>query len=80
MCWFGKGYIVWDKFVSIDFIWSGKGMVCVYFELMDECVDEIKCLIVNGDKYLFEWDIDIFDEDGELVVWVYKVLYVCKKW
>ena len=75
----GKGYIVWDKSASIDFIRPGKGTVRAHFELTDERVDEIKRLTANGDKHLPEWDIDILDEDGELVARVHKVLYVRKK-
>ena len=75
----GKGYIVWDKSASIDFIRPGKGTVRAHFELTDERVEEIKRLTANGDKHLPEWDIDILDEDGELVARVHKVLYVRKK-
>jgi len=75
----GKGYIVWDKSASIDFIRPGKGTVRAHFELTDERIDEIKSLTANGDKHLPEWDIDILDENGELVARVHKVLYVRKK-
>jgi len=75
----GKGYIVWDKSASIDFIRPGKGTVHAHFELTDERVEEIRRMTAEGDKYLPEWDIDILDESGELVARVHKVLYVRKK-
>ena len=75
----GKGYIVWDKSASIDFIRPGKGTVRAHFELTDERVEEIRRMTAEGDKYLPEWDIDILDESGELVARVHKVLYVRKK-
>ncbi|WP_372982054.1 DUF4442 domain-containing protein [Marinobacter sediminum] len=75
----GKGYIVWDKSASIDFIRPGKGTVRAHFELTDERVEEIRRMTAGGDKYLPEWDIDILDESGELVARVHKVLYVRKK-
>ncbi len=75
----GKGYIVWDKSASIDFIRPGKGTVHAHFELTDERVEEIRRMTAGGDKYLPEWDIDILDESGELVARVHKVLYVRKK-
>jgi hypothetical protein len=33
----------------------------------------------GGDKMLPQWDVNIFDEEGELVARVNKVLYVRKK-
>ncbi|WP_203301449.1 DUF4442 domain-containing protein [Marinobacter sediminum] len=75
----GKGYIVWDKSASIDFIRPGKGTVRAHFELTVERVEEIRRMTAGGDKYLPEWDIDILDESGELVARVHKVLYVRKK-
>ena len=75
----GKGYIVWDKSASIDFIRPGKGTVRAHFELTDERVEEIKRRTADGDKYLPEWEVDVLDESGELVARVHKTLYVRKK-
>lgn len=72
----GPEYIVWDKSAQIDFIRPGKGRVVAHFELTDERLDEIRAATAGGEKMLPAWDVDVYDEQGELVARVHKTLYV----
>ncbi len=75
----GKGYVVWDKSASIEFLRPGRGTVTAHFDLTDERLEEIRQATAGGEKYLPTWNVDIIGEDGEMVARVHKVLYVRKK-
>ena len=75
----GKGYIVWDKSSSIDFIKPGKGKVYATFIITDEMIAEIRSKTVNGEKYLPDFKVDIIDNKGDIIAKVHKILYIRRK-
>ncbi|MCX7552557.1 DUF4442 domain-containing protein [Marinicella sp. S1101] len=75
----GKGYIVWDKAASIDFIKPGRGKVTATMQISSAMLDEIKQATADGEKYLPEYEVVIYDEQGEVVARVMKTLYIRKK-
>ncbi len=75
----GKDYVVWDKAAHIDFIKPGTGTVRSTMKVTDEMLNEIKSATANGDKFLPEYPVEIFDESGDLVATAVKTLYIRKK-
>jgi acyl-coenzyme A thioesterase PaaI-like protein len=66
----GRGYVVWDKAGSIEYIKPGKGIT-------DVMVEEVRAFTPNdGDKYLPTWSVDITDNSGDVVARVSKTLYI----
>ncbi|MGY3802994.1 DUF4442 domain-containing protein [Pigmentibacter ruber] len=74
----GTNYIIWDKSAKIEFIKPAKGKVKAHFEFTKDEIDEIKYNCDLKKKYIFNKEIFIFDEVGELVTKVEKTLYVKK--
>lgn len=75
----GKGYVVWDKAASIDFVKPGRGKVTATMQVTKEMLEEIKQATANGEKYLPEYEVVIYDEQSEVVAQVMKTLYIRKK-
>lgn len=75
----GRGYFVWDKKATIDFISPGRGTVTAKFRLTAERLAEVRAATEHGEKYLPEFWIDIVDAEQKLVARVHKVLYVKRK-
>ena len=75
----GEDYIVWDKSAEIDFIKPGKGKVHAVMRISDDVLSEIKEKTANGEKYLPEFNINIYDENNNIVSKITKILYIRKK-
>ncbi len=75
----GKGYVVWDKSASIDFIKPGKGTLTATMTLDQQALAEIKAATATGEKYLPEYVVEIFDQQGEVVARANKTLYIRRK-
>jgi acyl-coenzyme A thioesterase PaaI-like protein len=75
----GKGYIVWDKAATIQFLRPGRGTVTATFEMPRDRVDEIRRLADSGGKIEPTFVVDVVDEKNEVVAHVEKLLYVRKK-
>lgn len=75
----GKGYIVWDKFATIDFVKPGQGVVTAQFVIEDELLEEIIQKTAGGQKYLPEIPVNVVDQDDAVVCKVTKTIYVRKK-
>jgi acyl-coenzyme A thioesterase PaaI-like protein len=75
----GKGYIVWDKAATIQFLRPGRGTVTATFEMPRDRVDEIRRLADSGGKIEPTFVVDVVDEKKEVVAHVEKLLYVRKK-
>lgn len=75
----GRDYYLWDKKADIDFISPGRGMVTAKFILTEEKIEEIRAATANGEKYLPEFIVEIFDVDQKLVARVHRTIYVKKK-
>ena len=72
----GRDYYVWDKKATIEFISPGRGMVTAKFLLTSEKLDEIRAVTGNGEKYLPEFTVEIYDAEQHLVARVHKTVYV----
>ena len=75
----GKGYYVWDRRATIDYVKPGRGTVTAKFAVTDERLKEILDHTAGGEKYLPEFTVEITDASGEVVARVVKTLYVKKK-
>jgi acyl-coenzyme A thioesterase PaaI-like protein len=75
----GDEYIVWDKYASIDFQKPGKGTVFAEFELLPSQVQEVKKVVDEEGKYVFEFLCEVRDEAGILIASLKKGVYVRRK-
>lgn len=75
----GKEFIVWDKAASIRFKKPGRGKVSAQFRLTEDEIELIKNDALKNEKVEPTFDLKIFDEDGDVVAEVHKVLYVKHK-
>lgn len=74
----GSGYVVWDKYSSIDYLAPGKGAVYADFVLPAGFVAEVLKHTADGNKYEPILTTTIFDADGVAVATVDKKLYIRK--
>ena len=72
----GRDYYVWDKKATIEFISPGRGTVTAKFLLTAEKIEEIRTATANGEKYLQEFTVEIYDAQQHLVARVHKTVYV----
>ena len=75
----GKGYIVWDKAASINFLKPGRGRVSAHLQITDAMLAEIHAGLARKKKVMPQYDIDIIDDTQEVVARVQKTLYVRRK-
>jgi hypothetical protein len=75
----GRGYIVWDKTATIEFMKPGRGTVNARFHLTDQMLTDIHAHTAHGEKYLPEFRVEITDNDGNLVTRGFKTLYIRRK-
>ncbi len=75
----GRDYYVWDKKATIDFISPGRTHVTAKFILTEEKIAEIRVATANGEKYLPEFIVDIYNAQQELVARVHRTVYVKRK-
>lgn len=75
----GRDYYVWDQRGTIEYVAPGRGVVTARFRLDDAIINEIRERTADGEKYLPEFHVEIFNEQQELVARVHRVLYVRKK-
>lgn len=72
----GKKYFVWDKSAHIDFVKPGRGEVYIDCTVTDEMLADVYEHTQNGEKYLPEFEVRIFDKNGETVAIAKRVLYI----
>lgn len=75
----GREYYVWDKKANIDFISPGRTHVSAKFILTEEKIAEIRTATANGEKYLPEFVVEIYNEEQVLVARVHRTVYVKRK-
>ena len=75
----GRDYFVWDKKASIEFVAPGRGAVAAKFMLTEEKLADIRAATANGEKYLPEFVVDIYNTKQELVARVHRTVYVKRK-
>ena len=75
----GKGYVVWDKSASIDFLKPGRGTVTARFELPPEKVASLRAEVDAQGKINPTFQVTVVDEKQEPVARVTKVLSIRRK-
>jgi hypothetical protein len=75
----GRDYYVWDKKATIDFISPGRTHVTAKFILTEEKIAEIIAATANGEKYLPEFVVEIYNTEKVLVARVHRTVYIKKK-
>jgi acyl-coenzyme A thioesterase PaaI-like protein len=75
----GRGYRIWDKAASVDFISPGRGTVRAHFTLTEEQLEDIRSRTAGGEKYLPVFTVDVRDEEDNTVARVEKTIYVRAK-
>lgn len=75
----GDEYIVWDKHASIDFVKPGKGTVFADFKLSKDQIAEVKRVVDEQGKHVFEFPAEVLDSEGKLIASLIKGVYVKKK-
>ena len=75
----GRGYIVWDKSASIDFLKPAKGTILGVFEISKERLNEIRADVDHLGKNTYWFEADLTDEAGVAVARVRKEIYVRAK-
>jgi acyl-coenzyme A thioesterase PaaI-like protein len=75
----GEDYIVWDKHASIDFVKPGKGTVFAEFKLTPDQIAEVKRMVSEKGKHVFEFPCEVKSTEGQLVAKLIKGVYVKQK-
>ncbi|MDJ0750188.1 MAG: DUF4442 domain-containing protein [Woeseiaceae bacterium] len=76
---FGRGYVVWDKSASIDFLKPAKGTITGVYEIGRERLEEMRKEVDALGKNTFHFEADLQNESGETVARVSKEVYVRAK-
>ena len=76
---FGKGYVVWDKSATIDFLKPAKGTITGVYEISAERLQEMKAEVDDLGKKTYHFEADLVNESGEAVARVSKEVYVRAK-
>ena len=75
----GKECVIWDKGAEIDFVSPGKGTMTATFEIDHQTIEQLREQAQDNQKHLPVFHTSVFDEDGQVVATVKKILYVRKK-
>ena len=74
----GKQFSVWDKSAEIFFKRQGRGKVFAHFKIEQNLIDHLKSSLAIGEKRDLELVVDIFDDNGEVICVVHKVIFLKK--
>jgi len=74
-----RGYMVWDKAGSIEYLAPGRGPVSATLRLEQGDIDTIVRMTADGDRHLHLFKVDIVDREGLTVARVEKIVYARKK-
>ena len=75
----GRGYRVWDRAASIDYLSPGRGTVGAEFRLDGQTVEDIRRTAASGEPVFPEFDVEVRDAAGAVVARVHKQIYVRRK-
>ncbi len=75
----GRDYIVWDKAAKIEFKKPGRGTVSARFQFNEAEIAAVKAAADAHEKYVFDRNVEVLDESGEVVAAVVKTLYVRRR-
>jgi len=73
-----RGYMVWDKAGSIEYVAPGRGRVSATLTLAQSDIDTILRMTATGDKHLHLFKADVVDREGLVVAKVEKIVYARK--
>jgi acyl-coenzyme A thioesterase PaaI-like protein len=72
----GKGYAIWDKTTTIQFLRPGRGTVRARMEILPERVAEIRSAADRDGRANPEFVVEVLDESGEVIARLEKVVSV----
>ncbi|WP_430673508.1 DUF4442 domain-containing protein [Lujinxingia litoralis] len=75
----GPEVVVWDKAASIRFKRPGRGRVRAEFRLDQDDIDAVWEALAQQRVYEPVFEVEIFDDEGQVVAQVQKTLYIRKK-
>ena len=75
----GPEYIVWDYSASIRFVKPGRGRVHAEFRLTDEDLERVREHTRDGERFLFDHVVEVFNREGEVVAKIDRTLYFKRK-
>ena len=75
----GRGYIVWDKSATIEFLKPAKGTILGIFEIDKDHLAEIREEVDELGKNTYHFEADLVNEAGQTVARVSKEIYVRSK-
>lgn len=75
----GRGYIVWDKSATIEFLKPAKGTIVGVFEIGKNRLEEIRAEVDELGKNTYHFEADLVDDAGHAVARVSKEVYVRSK-
>jgi acyl-coenzyme A thioesterase PaaI-like protein len=75
----GDEYVVWDKSASIEFLKPGRGRVRARFEVPPTLLEQLKRDTEAAGKINPKLEATIFDEEGQAIARVTKVLSIRRK-
>ena len=75
----GRGYVVWDKSASIDFIKPASGTILGIFEIDKDKIDEIRKDVDEHGKNTYHFEAELKNEQGDIVARASKEVYVRRK-
>lgn len=75
----GKDFLVWDKAATVRFLRPGRSTVRAHFEISKSQIEDIRSKATELGKYEPVFTISVFDQDGQEIAQVDKVLWVKPK-
>ena len=75
----GRGYIVWDKSATIEFLRPARGTILGVFEIGKDRLEAIRVEVDELGKNTYHFEADLTNEAGEAVARVSKEVYVRTK-
>lgn len=75
----GPEYIVWDKAAKVEFKKPGKGLVEARFDLTVLQIAHVRQAADEQGKYVFDIEVDVMDQEGDVVATMIKTLYVRRR-
>src|SRR3954468_17254908 len=75
----GDGYVVWDKSGTIEFLKPGRGRVRARFEVPPTLLAQLKQETDAAGKINPKLEATVFDEEGQAIARVTKVLSIRRK-
>jgi len=75
----GKEYVVWDKSATIKFIKPVKKTVFARFIITNELINEIRTIIAEKKKFMFDLTVTFQDEKESIYAESVRTIFVAEK-